>query len=133
MMAPEFKHMEKMLTSGKPKDGLFGKASDKAMGLADSVDKESFLTELADQWYNHIPKNSPIEEEVVKSRERIKKSGFEAVFEKVGVTDEDLREVIKDIQEAKPDQAVAEPKVGRNETCPCGSGKKYKKCCGKSV
>jgi len=22
-----------------------------------------------------------------------------------------------------------EPKVGRNETCPCGSGKKYKKCC----
>ncbi len=22
-------------------------------------------------------------------------------------------------------------KVGRNETCPCGSGKKYKKCCGK--
>lgn len=23
-----------------------------------------------------------------------------------------------------------EPKVGRNENCPCGSGKKYKKCCG---
>ncbi len=25
---------------------------------------------------------------------------------------------------------VAEEKVGRNEPCPCGSGKKYKKCCG---
>ena len=24
----------------------------------------------------------------------------------------------------------APPKVGRNEPCPCGSGKKYKKCCG---
>ena len=24
-----------------------------------------------------------------------------------------------------------EVKVGRNEPCPCGSGKKYKKCCGK--
>ncbi len=24
----------------------------------------------------------------------------------------------------------ASPKVGRNEPCPCGSGKKYKKCCG---
>ena len=24
-----------------------------------------------------------------------------------------------------------EPKVGRNEPCPCGSGKKYKQCCGK--
>ncbi|MCF8237763.1 MAG: SEC-C domain-containing protein [Saprospiraceae bacterium] len=23
----------------------------------------------------------------------------------------------------------AEPKIGRNEPCPCGSGKKYKKCC----
>ena len=24
---------------------------------------------------------------------------------------------------------VGSPKVGRNELCPCGSGKKYKKCC----
>lgn len=23
-----------------------------------------------------------------------------------------------------------QPKVGRNEPCPCGSGKKFKKCCG---
>ncbi|HTG14601.1 MAG TPA: SEC-C metal-binding domain-containing protein [Blastocatellia bacterium] len=22
------------------------------------------------------------------------------------------------------------PRVGRNDPCPCGSGKKYKKCCG---
>jgi uncharacterized protein len=25
------------------------------------------------------------------------------------------------------------PKIGRNEPCPCGSGKKFKKCCGKSA
>lgn len=25
------------------------------------------------------------------------------------------------------------PKVGRNDPCPCGSGKKYKKCCGKGL
>lgn len=24
-----------------------------------------------------------------------------------------------------------EPKVGRNDSCPCGSGKKFKKCCGR--
>ncbi|MFQ5443820.1 MAG: YchJ family metal-binding protein [Nitrospinales bacterium] len=24
-----------------------------------------------------------------------------------------------------------QPKVGRNDPCPCGSGKKFKKCCGK--
>ena len=26
-----------------------------------------------------------------------------------------------------------EPKTGRNDPCPCGSGKKYKKCCGKDL
>ena len=25
------------------------------------------------------------------------------------------------------------PKVGRNDPCPCGSGKKYKNCCGKNA
>lgn len=31
---------------------------------------------------------------------------------------------------AKPDPVKVE-KIGRNDPCPCGSGKKYKKCCGK--
>lgn len=30
-----------------------------------------------------------------------------------------------------PQPFVREPKVGRNDPCRCGSGKKYKKCCGK--
>jgi uncharacterized protein len=30
----------------------------------------------------------------------------------------------------KSEPRRAAPKVGRNELCPCGSGKKYKKCCG---
>jgi len=25
------------------------------------------------------------------------------------------------------------PKVGRNDPCPCGSGKKFKKCCGRAT
>ena len=29
-----------------------------------------------------------------------------------------------------PKPRIAEKKVGRNEPCPCGSGKKHKKCCG---
>lgn len=32
--------------------------------------------------------------------------------------------------EAQSPQAEPRRKVGRNEPCPCGSGKKYKKCCG---
>ena len=42
--------------------------------------------------------------------------------------------------EAAPEEAPpaavpirhAGPKIGRNDPCPCGSGKKYKKCCGKN-
>ncbi len=34
-------------------------------------------------------------------------------------------------EKKKQPKRRAEPKVGRNESCPCGSGKKYKKCCGK--
>ena len=30
-------------------------------------------------------------------------------------------------------QAVSEKTVGRNDPCPCGSGKKYKKCCGANL
>ena len=30
----------------------------------------------------------------------------------------------------RPKPVIAEKKVGRNEPCPCGSGKKYKRCCG---
>jgi len=32
---------------------------------------------------------------------------------------------------AAPQISKPSPKVGRNAPCPCGSGKKYKKCCGK--
>ena len=35
-------------------------------------------------------------------------------------------------EDVKPAPVVNEdPKVGRNDPCVCGSGKKYKKCCGK--
>jgi len=32
-----------------------------------------------------------------------------------------------------PKQAKNNDKIGRNDPCPCGSGKKYKKCCGKNL
>ena len=31
----------------------------------------------------------------------------------------------------KTNEASSGRKVGRNDPCPCGSGKKYKKCCGR--
>ncbi len=32
-----------------------------------------------------------------------------------------------------PARPAATPRVGRNDPCPCGSGKKYKKCCGRNL
>lgn len=37
------------------------------------------------------------------------------------------------IDAKKANTIVKGPKIGRNDPCPCGSGKKYKKCCGKNA
>ena len=72
----------------------------------------------------------------VQTEERVKE--LESVFEangwkyKIGLEPDkpedttDLEILLNPIK-----TRIAEKKVGRNEPCPCGSGKKYKKCCGK--
>ena len=46
------------------------------------------------------------------------------LFDVLGdIFDEDFHDIQPYVREA--------PKVGRNDICPCGSGKKYKRCCGK--
>jgi Predicted metal-binding protein related to the C-terminal domain of SecA len=43
----------------------------------------------------------------------------------------DKPEDISDLQKLlHPPAPIKSTKVGRNDPCPCGSGKKYKKCCG---
>lgn len=49
---------------------------------------------------------------------------WEGIFSK-----DKRREIQKDYRDSKT--VVKEVKIGRNDPCPCGSGKKYKKCCGK--
>lgn len=43
----------------------------------------------------------------------------------------DKQEDISDIKRIlrPPVPVKAPPRIGRNDYCPCGSGKKYKKCC----
>ena len=48
------------------------------------------------------------------------------------MTDEGVARATASQAEAEPETYRREqPKVGRNDPCPCGSGKKYKQCCGK--
>ncbi|MHC1722994.1 MAG: SEC-C metal-binding domain-containing protein [Aminipila sp.] len=41
---------------------------------------------------------------------------------------EKREEIVKEFKKSKT--VVKEKEPGRNDPCPCGSGKKYKKCCG---
>ncbi len=62
------------------------------------------------------------------------RSLFEEMLDQVSLeTNRLLVDEQPEIVEQKPEKAppkVAPPKVGRNDLCPCNSGKKYKKCCG---
>lgn len=41
-----------------------------------------------------------------------------------------IEERVKIRKQYNEDHRAVSNKIGRNEPCPCGSGKKYKKCCG---
>src|SRR5208283_880539 len=50
-------------------------------------------------------------------------------YEREGDFEEDLLEPLSSDYTTAPIRRTA-PKLGSNEPCPCGSGKKFKKCCG---
>ncbi|KPK98252.1 MAG: preprotein translocase subunit SecA [Omnitrophica WOR_2 bacterium SM23_72] len=56
------------------------------------------------------------------------RSGFSRPLEAPGAREE-LPEA--PVSQPRLPQRSNQPKVGRNEPCPCGSGKKYKRCCGR--
>ena len=75
---------------------------------------------------------------VVKVQTKKRMKEVTAIFEKKGwkykielepEKPEDVTDL--DILLNWPKPQTTEKKVGRNDPCPCGSGKKFKKCCGK--
>ncbi|MCC6048388.1 MAG: preprotein translocase subunit SecA [Thermodesulfobacterium sp.] len=59
----------------------------------------------------------------------------EMVLEEGEIDESRLEFARKDVfaEEGKKNQPIRAEKVGRNDPCPCGSGKKYKKCCGREA
>ncbi|MEZ5032591.1 MAG: DUF1186 domain-containing protein [Saprospiraceae bacterium] len=55
----------------------------------------------------------------------------EILFEGAGYVERDIKHdpALLDVFRSSFNPVKAEPKIGRNAPCPCGSGKKYKKCC----
>jgi hypothetical protein len=61
--------------------------------------------------------------------ERLRLNGLAPVFQEEANSQEPAASM--EIAPAEAQPAAAQQKVGRNDPCPCGSGKKFKKCCGK--
>lgn len=89
-------------TTPKSVRRLFEKIAERAGGL--SADEEEVVARALDA--------------------RLEREGFRPVFYP---DEEDPADGGTDL----PPAAVPAGKTGRNEPCPCGSGKKYKKCCGR--
>ena len=52
---------------------------------------------------------------------------------KVAARPEEKRMVTNQGESTRKNPVQVEKKIGRNEPCPCGSGRKYKKCCGRNA
>jgi len=98
---------------------------------ARKIGKEDFLMQLKEAWGPLFKKNTDIEDDVRQAMSRVRKSGYEWSFQKIGITEEDIRQVLLQIKSEKTTPVRVERTPGRNDLCPCGSGKKYKVCCGR--
>ena len=86
--------------------------------------------------------NANIKLDVVKILSNVEKVGNVVRTETAKITGQGLKAPAINLVDGKLSQneggikktIVNEgPKIGRNDPCPCGSGKKYKNCCGKNA
>ncbi len=89
--------------------------------------------ELRQKWYDEHP--LPEDDEELEEEDFEDEDFEEEDFEEEGFGEVDFEE--EDLEEDEYEEPIFPPspivrkseRVGRNDPCPCGSGKKYKKCC----
>ena len=94
--------------------------------------------EVLEHFFLMQPAVQPMEPEVVIHQAEARQATLEESLPvrqapEPGMSEEEMEQVAAGEGRAPRPQAVpfrAAPKVGRNDPCPCGSGRKYKKCCG---
>jgi uncharacterized protein len=93
---------------------------------------DAVMTALA-RLYRHLPAETDEEREVVATLDREHPlATLDEAMEELVATVADLHDLTAE-QRYKVDTVKRDaPKVGRNDPCPCGSGKKYKQCHGTS-
>ncbi|HKW84864.1 MAG TPA: UPF0149 family protein [Burkholderiaceae bacterium] len=81
--------------------------------------------------YRHLPAETDEEREVVATLDREHPlPTLDAAMEDLVVTVADLHDLTRDLRYRVDTVKRETPKVGRNDPCPCGSGKKFKQCHG---
>ena len=83
--------------------------------------------------YRHLPAQSDEEREVVATLDKEHPlPTLDDAIEDLIVVVADLDDLTRDLRYKVETVKREEPKVGRNDPCPCGSGKKFKLCHGKA-
>ncbi len=80
----------------------------------------------------HIPTQDPAQVREAETRKRMDMSRFKEQKSELPTAGNPMEGAQANTPErAKPQPVTVEKKVGRNDPCPCGSGKKYKQCHGR--
>lgn len=83
--------------------------------------------------YRHLPAETDEEKEIVATLDREQPlATLEDAIEDMVVAVADLADLTRDLRYKVDTVKRDAPKVGRNDPCPCGSGKKFKVCHGKT-
>ena len=102
----------------------------KSMLLATNRNIVSFLLRAGIPMQEEPPKAARQEpQRTDMSQMRVNKDEIDAAGEDYAANERDIYDDGRQAPRQEP--VVAEPKIGRNDPCPCGSGKKYKQCHGK--
>jgi preprotein translocase subunit SecA len=107
---------------------------DKVEGLGDKEIHERTASPLVDRQPQIYEKLAELIAEDVKE-EAITADCAEVIFPATQIVVEAFDAALDGRRPGEQQGTIVreQPKVGRNEPCPCGSGKKYKKCCGKAA
>lgn len=87
-------------------------------------------TDMFYENYERLAREDPVDRGVPEAMQHVKNLDevLQGCISAIMVGQKELRaQKIKQIPQATP---IGRPFVGRNDPCPCGSGKKFKKCCG---
>ncbi len=94
------------------------------------MDDDAVMAALA-RLFRHLPAETDEEREVVATLEREHPlADLEEGIQDLVVTVADLWDLTQDARYKVETVRHEQPKVGRNDPCPCGSGKKFKQCHG---